>query len=188
LPDEALLSRALDLRGEDGYAVPMHRTSLAGRTHVLVAVIVLGLGLSGVALAHLSATATAVRVTLLDGKLTVSPKTFASGKLDLIVVNKGKLTHGLAIMGLGLDATRTPTIPEGKTVHLAVSVKVGMYHVWDPVRSSMTHATMLMATSSAAGGNSAKIGSGGAAYAPPNATPATTGSGSSMSMDDCEHM
>lgn len=125
------------------------------RTHVVVAVSVLALGLGGVAVAQHRSGAAQVNVTILDGgKLTVSPTSFTAGKVTLVVVNKGRLTHGLAIMGLGLGATRTPTLSTGKTAQLTVTVKVGKYHVWDPVRSSMSHATMLMAKSAATGGGS----------------------------------
>jgi len=77
---------------------------------VIVAALVLGLGLGGVALAQRSSTKALLNVTLLDGKLKVSQTQFAPGKLTLVVVNRGKLTHGLAIMGKGLQPKRTPTI------------------------------------------------------------------------------
>jgi hypothetical protein len=71
--------------------------------------------------------------------------------VKLVVVNKGKLSHALAFMGKGFDPKRTPTLTPGKSATLTVTVKPGMYHVWDPVRSSMSHATMLMAKASTAG-------------------------------------
>lgn len=116
-----------------------------GRLHFVLAVLILGLGLGGVALAQTSLHASSkADVTLLDGKLKVSQTTFTPGKLILVVINEGKLSHGLAIMGTRLKPKLTPTLRSGQTAKLTVTVGVGMYHVWDPVRSSMTHATMLM--------------------------------------------
>jgi uncharacterized membrane protein YgcG len=118
-----------------------------GRTHIVVAVLVLALGLGSVALAQRSRGSLQVNVTLLDGKLKLSQTTFPAGSLNLFVVNQGKLTHALAIMGTGLQPRRTPTLSTGKSARLTVIVKAGgMYHVWDPVRSSMSHATMLKVT------------------------------------------
>jgi hypothetical protein len=142
--------------------------AIRGRAHLVVAVLILGLGLGGVALAQRSSSGSAqVNVTLLDGKLKVSPTTFAVGKLTLVVVNKGKLSHALAIMGVGLQPKRTPTIGSGKSARLTVTVRAGMYHVWDPVRSSMSHATMLTARAATAapsvktsGGTTSGSGSG----------------------------
>ncbi len=138
----------------------MIRQAIGSRIHLLIAVLVLGLGLGGVALAQRSSGVAQVNVTILDGKLKVSPTTFSSGKVTLVVVNKGKLSHALAIMGAGLGAKRTATIGSGKSARLTVTVKAGMYHVWDPVRSSMSHATMLTAKA-ATGGSSGSKPSGG---------------------------
>ena len=126
--------------------------------------LVLGLGLGGVALAQHSSVSAQANVTLRDGKIQVSPTTFAPGKLTLVAVNVGNLSHALAIMGTGLQPKRTPAIGTGKVVKLTVTVKVGMYHVWDPVRSSMSHATMLMvkakSSSSSSGSTSGSKSSG----------------------------
>ena len=122
----------------------MKRNAIVSRMNVLIAVLLLGFGLAGVALAQRVSSTVQADVTILDGgKIRVSPMTFAPGMLTLVAVNKGKLPHALAIMGTALEPKRTPTIGTGKTARLTVTVKVGMYHVWDPVRSSMSHATML---------------------------------------------
>ncbi len=121
----------------------MSRQALRRRSHLLIVVLVLALGLGGVALAQRSTGSVQANVTLRDGKIEVSPTTFAPGKLTLVAVNMGSVSHALAIMGTGLQPKRTATIGSGKTAKLTVTVKVGMYHVWDPVRSSMSHATML---------------------------------------------
>jgi hypothetical protein len=85
---------------------------------------------------------------LLDGKLKVSETTFTPGKLTLVVVNGGKLSHGLAIAGAHLPLKRTATIGSGMTTKLTLTVGVGSYRVWDPVRSSRGHATPLMVRTS----------------------------------------
>jgi hypothetical protein len=117
---------------------------LRRRSHVLLAVLVLGLGLGGVALAQISNGSSTANVTLMDGKLKVSQTTFPPGVLTLVVSNEGKLSHGLAIMGAQFKPKETPTIGSGKSAKLTVKLGIGMYHIWDPVRSSMSHATMLM--------------------------------------------
>jgi hypothetical protein len=144
--------------------------TIRGRTHLVLAVLVLGLGLGGVALAQHSSRSVQANVTLLDGKLKLSQTTFVPGSLTLVVVNQGKLTHALAIMGTGLQPKRTPTLGSGKSARLTVAVRTGMYHVWDPVRSSMSHATMLMVkagakTGSSTGSTSAGTSSGGTSSA-----------------------
>jgi len=147
------------------------RQFIKGRAHLAFATLALGLGLGGVALAQHSTGAATVNVTILDGRLKVVPTTFSSGKVILLVTNKGKQSHGLAIMGKGLGAKRTPTLLSGKSAKLTVTVGTGMYHVWDPVKSSMSHATMLTARAPAKSGTSGGTSSGGAAGG------ASTGSG-----------
>jgi hypothetical protein len=165
--------------------------ALRSRSHIVLVVLVLGLGLGGVALAQTSSRSSTATVTLMDGKLKISQTTFAPGVLTLIVSNQGKLSHGLAIMGSQLKPKETPTIGSGKSFKLTVKLGIGMYHIWDPVRSSMSHATMLMvkfgktsgsASSSGgntiAGGGSSSSGSGG------NSPPTIAGGGGgSMTMD-----
>lgn len=163
--------------------------------------LVLALGLGGVALAQRGAGSARVDVTILDGRLKVSPTTFAAGKVTLVVVNRGKLSHALAIMGSGLQPKRTATIRSGKTARLTVTVKAGMYHVWDPVRSSMSHATMLKARAPAASSSSPSTGtqSPGATGTQSSGAPSGTSTGPTgttsggdgmpgMTMDECEHM
>jgi hypothetical protein len=134
--------------------------ALRSRFHLVLVVFALALGFGGVALAQtVMRSSTTLNVTLLDGKLRVSQTTFAPGKLTLVAINEGRLSHGLAIMGTGLKPKLTPTLTSGKTATLSVTVGVGMYHIWDPVRSSMSHATMLMVkNSTASGGTTASTG------------------------------
>jgi hypothetical protein len=171
------------------------RQVVAGRSHVVVAVLVLALGLGGVALAQRSSGSVQADVTLLDGKLKVSKTTFSPGSLTLVVVNQGKLSHALAIMGTGLQPKRTPTLGSGKSARLTVTIRTGMYHVWDPVRSSMSHATMLMVKAAATGGGStSSTPSGGTSGGSSSGTGSGTGggtngtSGATPPPDPCEGM
>jgi uncharacterized membrane protein YgcG len=164
---------------------------IRGRVHLVAAVLVLGLGLGGVALAQRSSGSAQVNVTILDGKLKVSPTTFAVGKLTLVVVNKGKLPHALAIMGVGLGAKRTATLGSGKSARLTVTVKAGMYHVWDPVSSSMSHATMLVARATSAAPSSKTSGgsTSGGATSGGSTSGGTSGTGGAVgSTDPCAGM
>ena len=54
----------------------------------MLAVLALGLGLGGVALAQLSSGSATVNVTILDGRLKVVPTTFSSGEVILLVTNR----------------------------------------------------------------------------------------------------
>src|SRR5215213_9468622 len=144
---------------------------MGGRKNVVVAISVLAFGLAGVAFAGVGthttarAGATLIDVSLLDGgKVRLSTTSLPAGKLTLVVVNKGKQTHGLAIMGNGLAPKRTATIAVGKTARLTVTVKAGMYHLWDPVRSSMSHAKFLTVKSATSSGGSSSGSSGGGSY------------------------
>jgi hypothetical protein len=132
---------------------------LRNRLHILLVALVLGLGLGGVALAQVSGGSSTTEVVLLDGKLKISNTTFPPGKLTLVAINQGKRSHGLAIMGHGLQPKRTPTIAHGQSAKLTVTVGAGMYHIWDPVTSSMTHATMLTVKASSGGSSAAQSSS-----------------------------
>ncbi len=163
----------------------MSRQAIRGRIHLVLVVAILGLGLGGVALAQHSSRSVSTNVTLLDGKIKLSQTTFVPGSLTLVVVNQGKLTHALAIMGTGLQARRTPTLRTGKSARLTVTIKSGgSYHVWDPVRSSMSHATMLTVKKVTPGtGFSGGMTGGSSGGAPP----AGSGGGTNPP-DPCEGM
>jgi hypothetical protein len=133
---------------------------MKGRTNVVIAVTILALGIGGVALANRAATSTEVDITLKDGKLSVSPTSFTAGKVTLVVTNKGKVAHALAIMGTGLQPKSTPTLKSGKSATLTLTLRSGMYHVWDTLTSSMSRATMLTVKSASASGSSSTSGSG----------------------------
>ena len=114
------------------------------RTNVFIAVAILALGIGGVAfagIANRAATSTTeVDITLTDGKLKVSPISFTEGKVILVVTNKGKVAHALAIMGTGLQVKHTPTLRTGKSATLKLTLGSGRYHVWDTLTSSMSRA------------------------------------------------
>ena len=158
----------------------MSGQTIRSRIQLVVGVLVLALGFGGVALAQRSSGTAQCKITLLDGKLVVSPTTFSAGQVTLVVVNQGKLSHALAITGLGLQAKRTPNLATGKTAKLTVTVQAGSYRIWDPVGGSMSHATVLSvsapkttSTTSSSGsmpgsGSSTHVsGSGSAGDAPP---------------------
>jgi uncharacterized membrane protein YgcG len=175
-----------------------------GRRNAALAIALLALGLTGVALAGVT-TRTAetagslLNISVRDGGLTVSTKTLSSGKVTLVVVNKGTKKHGLAIMGTGFAPKRTPTIAAGKTARLVVTLKAGRYHVWDPVTSSMSRATYLtvkapVAAKSSGGGGTGGTSSGsgaGSSYPPSGGTGSTGGGGGAGGMDPgmegCDH-
>jgi hypothetical protein len=135
----------------------MGRQLLRGRSHLVAVAIVLGLGLGGVGLAQRAGSSSEVDVTLLDGTLRVSRATVAPGAVTLVAVNRGRRSHGLAVMGAGLQVRRTRTLAPGATARLVVTVRAGRYMIWDPVRGSMSRATVL--TVRASGGTG--VGAGG---------------------------
>jgi hypothetical protein len=156
------------------------------RFHLLLVVGVLAVGLGGVALAQAALSSSAqVKVTLLDGKLKISETSVAAGVLTLVATNDGKLTHGLGIAGTGLTVRRTPVLASGKTARLVVTVKAGMYRLWDSVRSNPSQGAMLMVksaaragtTGSTAGGKAVSGGSSGAGSGY-SGTPTISGGGS----------
>jgi hypothetical protein len=105
-----------------------------------VAMLALMLAAPGVARPDVSQ----IHVTLTDGKVVVSPSTFTAGPVTLVVVNKGKLSHAFAIFGAG-KLKRTPTLRPDATTKLTLDTSSGTYKVWDPVRSSLSHASIVTA-------------------------------------------
>jgi hypothetical protein len=117
--------------------------AIGSRVNVGWAVLVLALGLGGVALAQRSSGTSHIRVTLLDGNLRVAPTILIPGKVTLVVANHGRLSHALAIVGTDLQPKRTVKLASGNTATLTVTVKAGNYRIWDPLRGSVRHATTL---------------------------------------------
>ena len=132
-----------------------------------------------------SSAATVVNVTVLEGKLKIAPTlklsatTLPAGLITLVVVNKGKTSHGLAIMGSRFPPKRTPTLAVGKTARITVTLKAGIYHLWDPVQSSMNRAKMLTVNAVKTSSSGSSGGSfGGSGYTPPPSGSSTGGSDS----------
>jgi hypothetical protein len=124
----------------------------------LGAVAILALVLAAVAAAKPGTSQ--LHVTLTDGKLVVSPKSFTAGPVTFVVVNKGKLSHALAVFGAG-KLKRTPTLkPDGST-KLTVQTSSGKYKVWDPVRSSLSHALVVTAKPAPSSTSSSSAGDTG---------------------------
>jgi plastocyanin len=125
---------------------------------LLGAVAVLALALAAVAAAGPSVSQ--IHVTLTDGKVVVSPQTFTAGPVTLLVVNKGKESHAVAIFGAG-KLKRTPTLKPDATTKLTLDTSSGTYKVWDPVRSSLSHALVVTAKPAASSTSSGSVGSSG---------------------------
>ena len=163
---------------------------MVAKKNISSAIAVLGLVMAGAAFAGTAASstpspATVVDVTVLEGKLKLSPTlklsatTVPAGLITLVVVNRGATTHGLAIMGNGLSQKRVPTLAVGKRARITVTLKAGTYHLWDPVQGSMRRAKRLIVsvvkTSSSGSNGSSADGSG---YTPRPGGAGTGGSGS----------
>jgi len=136
-----------------------------------------GVALGGVTSgSSIRAKATTINVSVTDGKLTLATKSLPAGKVILVVANKGKQTHGLAIQGTGFAVKKTPVIAVGKTASLTVTLKAGQYFVWDPVHSSMTNsksltvkdATTGLGVQPSAGGTTTTPSSSGGGQLDPN--------------------
>jgi uncharacterized membrane protein YgcG len=182
------------------------------RRHAALAAALLALGLAGVLLTGVatgsnSATTVEIKVSVGDGKVTLSRTTFTAGKVTFVVVNKGTKKHALAVMGTTMAPKRTPALAVGKTARLTVTLTAGRYHVWDPVTSSMSHAKFLLAkapaagktttgkstagtgTSSTSGGSSGGSGSSGGGSSGGGSTGGGGGTGTmDPGMEGCDHM
>ena len=125
---------------------------------LLGAVAILALVLAAVAAA--GPAVSQIHVTLTDGNVVVSPKTFTAGPVTLVVVNKGKLSHAFAIFGAG-KLKRTPTLKPDATTKLTLDTSSGTYKVWDPVRSSLSHASIVTAKPASGSTSGSSGGTGG---------------------------
>jgi hypothetical protein len=161
------------------------------RRNIAFTIVLLGLGMGGVALGSVtagptpSAARTVVNVTVLEGKVRTAPTLRLSatrlpaGVITLVVVNKGKTRHGLAITGSGLSPKRTPALAVGKKARITVTLKAGVYRVWDPVQGSARGAKTLTVAAVKAGSNGSAGGSaGGSRSIPPPSGGGTGGSDS----------
>jgi hypothetical protein len=107
---------------------------------------VAALTLAGAALAAIGATAgPTAGVTILDsGTVRLGRTAIRAGTVTFVAVNKGKQRHALAIMGPGIANKRSAAIAPGQSGRLTVTVKKGMYMLWDPIGGSMKRSAMLM--------------------------------------------
>lgn len=149
------------------------------RINAAAAVAVLALGGAGVALGSsgsragaVATTPPTVRVTLREGKPKAAPASIGAGKITLVANNAGKKTHALAIMGAGLAPKRTPALRPGKRASMTVVLQEGTFMIWDPIRGSMSNATMLVVRARTDGGTTGGGTTGGGGVVTP--TPTTT--------------
>ena len=105
------------------------RAALAASV-VLAAVV--GAAVAGI-VAHASAQAARVTITEREFHLTLSKRTLAPGAVTLVIVNRGQLSHSLAIKGPGISRRIPGTIAPGKQRKLTLKLKSGKYSLWCPV-------------------------------------------------------
>jgi uncharacterized cupredoxin-like copper-binding protein len=145
------------------------------QTLALVAVVAaVALALAGAALAavmsHGSASsATAIKVTEREYKITLSKKTAAAGTVTFTVRNVGHVKHALAVSGGGLSGVKkTPAIAPGTVRTLTVKfTKAGTVQVWCPMPG---HAALGMKTSLKLSGGTASVPVGGVSTTPDTST------------------
>ncbi len=110
------------------HARKMGRPGGAALAVVLLALGVLGVALAGVARHELAAE---VKVTLTDTKLVVDPASLPPGRASFVFVNKGKLHHVLKITGPGLDGARMQKVAPRSIETLPMKLVVGTYRLAD---------------------------------------------------------
>jgi len=116
------------------------------RTSTGVAILVLALGLTGVAFAGVArqVTAAKVTVTFTDTKLVLSQSGLQAGTATFFVVNKGQKLHVLTISGPGLKGVRTRKVAVGGSATLTVTLLTGAYMLSDPVGLGTTNVRWLV--------------------------------------------
>ena len=99
--------------------------------------------LAFVAVAAARPSVSQVNVTLLDGKVVVAPQIRSPrGRSRSSSSTRAARRHALAIFGAG-KLERTPTLKPQGTTKLTLDTSSGTYKVWDPVRSSLSHASLV---------------------------------------------
>jgi len=78
-----------------------------------------------------------VTVTFTDTKLVVTPARLESGIATLVVVNKGRKTHVLAISGPGMNRAKTQKVAAGKRATLTLTLTTGAYELADSASSGV---------------------------------------------------
>jgi plastocyanin len=74
-----------------------------------------------------------VSATLTEFHIALSTTTFAAGPYTFAAVDKGQVSHGLAITGPGLANNVTPILSPGQSASSRVPLRRGTYDVFCPV-------------------------------------------------------
>jgi plastocyanin len=140
-----------------------------GRARAAVAALVVVAAVIGAAVAGMVAQAgtrtTRVTITEREYRLTLSRKSVPAGKVTFVIVDRGMLSHSLAIKGAGASRRLSGTVHPGRTRKLTVVLKAGKLSMWCPV------------TGHAALGMKAVLKVKGSASAGSTSTGTTSGSG-----------
>src|SRR5262249_53330703 len=79
-----------------------------------------------------NANAKAVKVTLSEWKVQLSPDEIPAGPVEFEVSNTGSIPHALEVQGHGLER-KTAQIPAGATATLQLDLAAGRYEAYCPV-------------------------------------------------------
>jgi len=111
-----------------------------------------------------AATVKTVNATVREYHITLSVRHVPAGAVELVVVNRGKLTHHIEIKGPGVTK-KTPMLKPGAKAILRFTAKAGKYTIWCTIPG---HAALGMKATLTAG--SAASSGGGAATTTTSAT------------------
>jgi hypothetical protein len=123
---------------------------------VLVVLVVLGLGLVGVALAGVKSDKAAanVMVTFTDKRLAVSHGLVEAGPATFFVANKGLKPHTLTIRGPGIGIKTMAAIRAGGNAKITLTLRKGAYMLAEkPIRGSATIRWLMVAPASSVKGD-----------------------------------
>jgi uncharacterized cupredoxin-like copper-binding protein len=131
-----------------------------------------GAALGGVG-AHAQTQVPKVTVGLKEYRLLPSTKKLHTGKVQLVVVNRGKVAHALDVKGPGVNA-KTSVLQPGRSKTLTVTLRNGTYSLWCPERN---HAALGMRMTLKVGAGAAGSTPAATTPAPSTTTPTTTSGG-----------
>jgi hypothetical protein len=94
-----------------------------------------------------------VTVTFTDTKLVVTPARLQSGTATLVVVNKGRKTHVLAISGPGMTRVKREKVAAGQRATVTLTLTTGAYELADSVSSGVRWLVVSPATVVSSTGN-----------------------------------
>lgn len=128
----------------------MRRAPKLGRPSAVIAALVVGLTVPGVAFAGTAhhALAAEIHVTFTDTRLLISPAGLQPGLASFIVVNRGKKPHILAIKGPGLGTMRTQKVGPGTSATLVLRLVLGAYKLSDSAGLSSSNVRWLVVRAS----------------------------------------